>query len=149
VYGDLSFANKGVPVPIQGPESLSQLVWYNWYLKHQYAMARQWLSELDRQPAADPSSVESSARARSFLERAISNDKTLWQGWYSRHGGSTTYFGDGFGEGWTPCSLLLALWLGLLWIFWRHIPPATIRVPVIAPRDVARLKARGKTSRRR
>jgi 4-amino-4-deoxy-L-arabinose transferase-like glycosyltransferase len=127
-YTTLSFVNGRFSTDIPGPDSLSQASWQNWYHKHQYALTREWMTEVDRYAGVAPSA----AKVRSALQQANLDDQKIWLGWYSRHGGSVTFVGDAFGNGWVPSATLIAAWLALLWMVWHRIPPAAI--PAAAPR---------------
>ena len=136
VFAGLSFVNGSVVLQARDPDSLSQVAWRNWYFKHQYALARESMSALERDRSQDSPVV------RSFLQQAIGEDRIVWQGWFSRHGGAMTYLGDYFGEGWIPSGALLAAWLALLWTLWRNLPPAHAAVKAQAPKP--RRKSRGR-----
>jgi 4-amino-4-deoxy-L-arabinose transferase-like glycosyltransferase len=146
--GHTVFAGLGGGAP--GADTLSLPVWQNWFSKHQYALAQEWLDELDRDRGGGRMSVRAMAVARSSLQHLIGLDRIEWQGWYSRHGGSMTFLGDAFGEGLVPCALLLALWLALLGMLWRHLPPAAASVRAIAaPAAGARKTPRKSLGRKR
>jgi hypothetical protein len=144
VFTGLSFDGGNFALGIPGPESLSRPSWYNWYHKHQYAVCQKWITELDGYHGEGPVFARSLAGARSFLRSSILEDQNMWLGWYSRHGGVMTYFGDLFGEGWAPCGVLLAAWLALLWMLWRHLPPARVLVKAVAPKPRRKPRARNK-----
>ena len=150
VFTGLSFENGGFAVGTPGPESLSRAAWFNWIEKHQYAMAQEWLGEVDRYHGEGPRFAQSRASLRAGLQKMIGEDQTMWQGWYSRHGGSVEFLGDTFGEGWAPCIALSALWLALLGTLWRHLPPAAVPVGVpAAPAAGARKTRRKNVGRKR
>jgi 4-amino-4-deoxy-L-arabinose transferase-like glycosyltransferase len=142
VYAGLSVAKGGFTTDVQGPEMLSRSSWQNWFHKHHYALSREWLDQVDHYHGPQPVAPSAAAKAHAALAGTVAEDQSLWQGWYSRHGGSVTYFGDLFGEGWGPCAVWLALWAGLLWTMWRRLPPAAaaVRVPVKTPRKPTRRK---------
>jgi hypothetical protein len=149
VFGGLSFAHGRLALGVRGPDSLSQSCWQNWVEKHQYAVAGQWLAEIPQFHAEGPLFVRDSAGARLRFQQMMGEDQTMWQGWYSRHGGSVTYFGDLFGEGWAPCVALSAMWLALLWMLWRHLPPAAVPAKVRADEASAARKTRRKNPGRK
>ena len=79
-----------------------------------------------------------------------SQDDLRWGGWYSRHNGEITYWGDHivgrFGE-WLPVSLLLILATGLIVVFVKH-NPAAFAAPVPEAAQLARGKRKRKSSSR-
>ena len=148
VYGGLTFKD-GVFALAQGPESLSRPSWQNWLHKYQFALGHEWIGEVDRFRGEGPMYARASAQAQPFLRGMVVEDQIMWRGWYSRHGGSMTYFGDLFGEGWAPCTVLLALWLALLWTLWGHLPPAAFPAKARADEDEAARKTRRKHAGRK
>jgi len=137
--GDTAFAGLrlvrgGFAMEAPPPDAPSRSAWQNWFSKHEHALPGQWRGELDRHPGDD------TRPARAFLDQLDRDDQNAWQGWFGRHGGTLTYLGDAFGEGWAPGGLLAALWLALLWMLWRYLPPAP--APVKAPGQARRKGAR-------
>jgi hypothetical protein len=149
VFSGLSFVNGSFATGVPGPESLSRDAWNNWIEKHQNAMFKQWQGELDRYRGEGPVFARKLADVRGALAVAVREDQRLWQGWYSRHGGSVTLWGDVFGEGWAPCALSSALWLALLGMMWRHLPPAAAPVTAIAAPAAGARKTRRKSPGRK
>jgi hypothetical protein len=86
VFTGLSFENGGFAVGTPGPESLSRAAWFNWIEKHQYAMAQEWLGEVDRYHGEGPRFAQSRASLRAGLQKMIGEDQTMWQGWSSSWG---------------------------------------------------------------
>ncbi len=120
VYTGVSVVNGGLALGLPGPESLAEWSWANWFRKHQDANARQWLGQVESYHGEGAAFARSSVVARASLRQSIGEDQVFWLGWFSRHGGSVTLIGDHFKDSWTPCGLLLALWLALMWMLWRH-----------------------------
>jgi hypothetical protein len=149
VFSGLSFVNGSIAPGVPGPEALSRAAWYNWVEKHQHAVATEWRGELDRFRGEGPMSARTLAEARIGLQPALSEDARLWRGWYSRHGGSVTLLGDIFGDGWAPCAVLLALWLALLGMLWRHLPPAAVPAAAVAAPVAGARKTRRKSAGRK
>jgi hypothetical protein len=149
VFTGLSFENGEFALGSPGPESLSRAAWANWVEKHQYAKAKDWLGEADRYRGEGPRFARSKADLVAFLRKTIGEDQTAWRGWYSRHGGSVGYLGDIFGEGWAPCGVLLALWLALLGMLWRHLPAAAVPARPIAAQVAGARKTRRKSGGRK
>jgi len=149
VYGGLSMVNGGFALWVPGPESLTQSASHNWFAKHQYAVAREWLGEADGYRVEGPRFARSRADLKAFLQQTIGEDRTQWGGWFARHGGSVEYLGDLFGEGWVPCGVLSGLWLALLATMWRHLPPAARPVRAVASPAAPARKTRRKSGARK
>ena len=114
VYSGLAVMRSAfVPGP-PAPESLSRWAWDNWFRKHQDAKAKEWLAQVEAYRASGAASEASAASVRPVFQEAIDQDRTLWHGWFARHGGSVTLIGDAFGEGRAPLALLIVLWVGLV-----------------------------------
>jgi hypothetical protein len=73
-----------------GPHSLSVTAGRNWFRKHQYELCKQWLAQLapylEKDAAAQPLARD--------LRSQLAEDRTAWDGWYSRHNGSVQFLGD-------------------------------------------------------
>lgn len=121
VFHGLSYTNGRVAVG--QPLGTSASAWSNWLDKHNYALCQEWLHEMDRASGGGAQSGHA-ADIRRFLQDRVSQDASMWQGWFARHGGSVSYFGDAFGEGWAAGGVLVTLWVGLLWMAWRRMPAA-------------------------
>jgi 4-amino-4-deoxy-L-arabinose transferase-like glycosyltransferase len=147
IFTGLSFAGGGISAGAPGPESLSRGAWVNWLAKQRSAKAREFVGEIDRKRGEGMAPTAEMAAVRASLQELAGEDRAAWGGWFSRHGGSVAFIGDAFGEGWVPCALLWALWLGLLWMLWRHLPPAA--APVQAMAAAARKTRRTGAGRKR
>ena len=102
-----------------GPNSLSRAAWTNWFGKHQYALTREWLGQLDRYRPGDADFQKRSADLRTGLQERLQEDQEYWHGWYARNDGSIRFLGDdvagesGWGTTLSAC-LLIALMLALM-----------------------------------
>jgi hypothetical protein len=142
VYSGLAVVNGVFTLGPPTPDSLSSWSWANWFRKHQDARAKEWLAQVDSYHGAGVAFERSAARVREMFLVSIGEDQKFWLGWFARHGGSATLIGDAFGDGWLPCALLLAMWLALLFQWWRILPGAAVpAVPAPAvPAPTARRK---------
>lgn len=138
VFRGLEFHGAGASIGTSGPDSLSQTAWINWLQKHQYALASEWLDEMTRRATQD---AAFGARARSVLATLQgwkAEDRTLWHGWFSRHGGNVEFLGDAAGEaGNTAAEVLLVIGaLGLMAAVVRELRRVPVAAPVIVPAKV-------------
>ncbi len=106
-----------------GPDSLSEVAWQNWFEKHQRALCDRWLQELPQRNKNESFFKLIWPASQSELLTLRSQDDVRWGGWYSRHNGEITYWGDHvagvFGD-WVPASVLLALFAGLIVVFLKQ-----------------------------
>jgi hypothetical protein len=125
-----------------GPHSLSGSAWRNWYRKHQYELSKLWMAEL----AAHADKEVGARQLAEVLKSQIEEDRTIWHGWYSRHGGSVEFLGDHVAQSsiisHADLLLLLVLFVGLIKKLWdcsaeRKKLLAVARVPK-KPRHPAR-----------
>jgi hypothetical protein len=105
VFAGLALAN-GRPV-IGQPDILSHRAWQNWFGKHEFAAAGQWLEQARTLPGGAP-------QLQAVLLGLRAQDATLWHGWYARHGGEMTFTGDLWPAGELPFGILTAAFLVLL-----------------------------------
>jgi hypothetical protein len=122
VFGGLAYTNGKFAMGAQGPESLNSSAWRNWYEKHQYGLATDWLRQIDQIHDDNPSFPKAAQSARTFLHGELEADRIFWHGWFARHNGVFSYFGDNFGDGWIPGVMLLLLAAGLAWRLVIQIP---------------------------
>ena len=73
-----------------GQSPLGGVAWANWYSKHEYSLAEQWLRQMDSSPPGDVAAHPTGLELREVLDR----DQHAWDGWYQRHGGSVEFLGD-------------------------------------------------------
>jgi hypothetical protein len=101
-----------------GPHSLSGSAWRNWYRKHQYELCQFWMAEL----APHVDSEVGARQLAEVLKSQIEEDRTIWHGWYSRHGGSVEFLGDHVAQSsmasHAELLLLLGLFAGLIKKLW-------------------------------
>ena len=125
--------------------ALSRMTWGNWYIKHQYALCREWLDRLDQYHPADAQSRQQVEPVRLEFRNRLDQLDVQTRGWFPRNGGSMTYLGDHFGAGELPTALLLALWMGLLWKLYREarqIAPRSVPLARVAKRPRKKAAAR-------
>jgi 4-amino-4-deoxy-L-arabinose transferase-like glycosyltransferase len=110
VFAGLNSQSANAGDAVLTPLSPADFAWNNWFLKHQYALNRDALAELDRRPPRN------AAFGRAQIERSLAEDDSYWHGWYARNNGSVEFLGDhsAWGLG-LPGGLLLLLLLGLLY----------------------------------
>ena len=100
------------------PGALSATAWKNWYQKHEYALLAKW------------SKTVGPGDTQSRFQQGMQKNETLFQGWFSRNGGSVTFLGDHFGAAIPSAAVLLLLWSGVMWTMWRSMPrPALLPGP--------------------
>jgi hypothetical protein len=112
------------------PLTLSSVSAGNWFRKHQYALADKWLRSLE---ATNPGgrgldAAEQSAKDSLIAVRRL--DETMFGGWYKRHRGEITFFGDHFGDSDVPTALLIIGAAALLWKLARYAPPQVAAKPL-------------------
>ncbi len=90
VFSGLTTTGGTYRVGDPGPHSLSVTAGRNWFRKHQYELCKLWLAQLapyfEKDAAAQPLARE--------LDSQLAEDRTGWDGWYSRHNGSVQFLGD-------------------------------------------------------
>jgi hypothetical protein len=127
--------NSNGRITLGQPELLSHRAWLNWFGKHQFAAAGEWLRLTQALfPAAAPPAVE---QLRTALENSRGQDAVLWHGWYSRHGGEMTFLGDWVAGSWPggialPLAVWMAMFLAIMAAMVRQIPEAIKRPAVKA-----------------
>ncbi len=106
-----------------GPDALSRTAGNNWFRKHQYKLAEQWLASLVRSNPQGRALEPGQAAARDALQQVVRQDETMWGGWYQRNAGEIVFLGDHFGDSdWTSALLALGC-IGLAWKMARYAPP--------------------------
>ena len=132
-FGGLIVGASGIDMATQGPDSLSTTAWSNWFRKHQFAYSEKWLRELAAFRPNDPSLEPTKAAIRPTLEKTVADEQRVWHGWYGRHHGEMTFFGDHFGDSDAPSVLLIAGAAFVLWrlgkIGWPARPPVVVQEP--------------------
>src|SRR5262249_1296421 len=92
----------------------------NWFAKHQRGLCERWLKDLPERHKADAAFQVVWPAAQAEIMRLKNEDERVWGGWYSRHNGVISHFGDHItpktGES-VPATILLVLAAGLLAIF--------------------------------
>jgi hypothetical protein len=122
---------NGVPMDIAPAtlQTLSRPTGGNWFRKHQYALANQWLSALNAAHRDGSPIPPAQAKLHKVLSEIVQQDTTLYGGWYQAHHGELTFFGDHFGDSGLTTILLAA---GALVILWKLATYAPARVPAAA-----------------
>jgi hypothetical protein len=111
IFPSLIVASGKQPNPVPTSDSLSEMAWTNWLLKHQYSQ----IEDVARSPFAD--SIFGPAK----MQESLRGDEVFWHGWYARHNGSIEFLGDHTagksGIGATILAGILAvLAFGLAWL---------------------------------
>jgi 4-amino-4-deoxy-L-arabinose transferase-like glycosyltransferase len=114
-------------------DTLSRVSGGNWFRKHQYALAEKWLRGLATVYPDGRGLTPAQISARDALSGIIRQDATMFGGWYKRHQGELTFFGDHFGDSDFTSLLLLAGAAALLFKLARYAPRA-----MVAPQAAAR-----------
>jgi 4-amino-4-deoxy-L-arabinose transferase-like glycosyltransferase len=127
-YSDLVYTNGALRHADPGPDTLSDVAWQNWFDKHRSALCDEWLTELPARHKADANfQLIWSVRQREILDLKKEDD-AQWGGWYARHNGEMTFWGDHiagrFGER-VPIALLIALLTGLIAVYIMQTPAAS------------------------
>jgi hypothetical protein len=138
VFSGLTLSNAGIEIAAPRAGSLYSAAWGNWFRKHQYALSRQWASDLAAFRPNDPTLEPSKAALRPTLDKVLAEEESIWHGWYRNHGGEIVFFGDHFGSGDLTSALLVLLAVALLWKMSRLVP----RVPPAIPLKAAPARPR-------
>ncbi|PYS37655.1 MAG: hypothetical protein DMG14_20495 [Acidobacteria bacterium] len=122
-FSQLEYSNGIIQHAKPGPYSLSEVAWTNWFAKHQRALCDEWLIDLPERHKSDAGFQIVWPAAQAEIVRLKNQDELEWGGWYSRHGGVISHFGDHItgtiGES-VPATILLALATGLVVTFIRQ-----------------------------
>jgi hypothetical protein len=116
-FSNLEFANGRIQHADPGPDTLSSVAWQNWFEKHRWSLSTRWLEDLPNRHKKDPIFQAVWPVSEAEISKLKSDDEQQWGGWYSRHGGELTSFGDHVVERWgekIPASILVALAAGLI-----------------------------------
>jgi hypothetical protein len=112
-FTGLSYDRGQFAVGAPGPDSLNISAWRNWFGKHHTAYIQKWLALGESYRPGDPTVDAARADLRAAVAEQLKEDDTLWHGWYRRHGGEITLFGDHF-DGDAASVLLVLVAVGLL-----------------------------------
>ena len=118
---------------------LSSVAWQNWFEKHRWALCDQWLKDLPERHKNDPNFKVVWPTSEAEILSLKSQNEMQWGGWYSRHNGELTYFGDHVAGVWgetVPALMLLALAGGLIAAFIVHTHAASA-VPARKPAQLS------------
>ena len=114
-------------------DTLSRPTGGNWFRKHQYALSEQWLRGLAASNPDGRGLTTSQASVRDALAEIVHQDDSMFGGWYKRHGGEITFFGDLFGDSEFSTGMFVTGAAILLWRLARHAPP--VRAAAVAPKQ--------------
>ena len=99
--------------------NFSNSAWNNWFQKHRLSVYYTWLRDLVRKYGNLPSFQAMLPGYEETLKKALSDDATMWQGWFSRHNGEVVFLGDDAAAWSGALQVLLAvLFIGLVGGAW-------------------------------
>ena len=81
-----NFGKQSIEIPTSN--SLSDVAWANWFLKHKYALSVEKFDELSKLRPVD------AAVGRRQMQASVDEDNLYWRGWYARNDGSIGFLGD-------------------------------------------------------
>jgi hypothetical protein len=140
VFGTMTLTADNIDFPAP-PDTLSQPAWANWFRKHQVALSRQWLREMDGFRPGDPAVEPTKAALRPTLDKAISDEQRVWHGWYGAHGGNVTFLGDHLGDSDVMSAVLVILAIGALFSIARRMPrPLAVKIAPTKEKQTRRKK---------
>jgi hypothetical protein len=122
------------------PDTVASTAGENWFRKHQYGLAEKWLAGLAVSHPDGRGLTPAMESARNALQEIVRQDDTMYGGWYKRHHGEITFFGDLFGDSDLTSVLLVIGAATVLIRMARYAPRAT--VVVAAPAKPATRRAR-------
>jgi hypothetical protein len=124
-----------------GPDTLSGVAWQNWFEKHRWALSDRWLRELPARHGTDEVFKIIWPVRRDEIANLKKQDELQWGGWYSRHNGELTFWGDhvaGRFGALPPAAVLLAHLGALIAVFIKQTPVAPAVVEARLPRKKKR-----------
>jgi len=77
---------------------------------------------------------------RDYLAAVVYRDEGMFGGWFKRHHGEVTFFGDHFGDSELPTALLIVGAAAILWKLARSVPSVPVVVPVPLPKRAGQRK---------
>ena len=141
----IQFGSIVMDIAQANSDTLSRFSGGNWFRKHQYALAGKWLQELATAYPDGRGLTAAQASARDALAEIMRQDATMFGGWYQRHNGELTFFGDHFGDTDFTSALLLIGAAAALWKLARYAPPN----PAPAASEAARVVTKPKVAHAR
>ena len=141
----IQFGSIATDIAPDNSETLSALSGANWFNKHEYKLAEKWLQELATAYPDGRGLTAAQASARDGLAEIIRQDATMFGGWYKRHHGEMTFFGDHFGDSDFSSTLLVIGAAAALWKLARYAQ----RKPVTATRQAPRVVSKSKVAHSR
>jgi hypothetical protein len=124
----IHFGTNAIELSRTNPDTISTVTANNWFNKHRYEFSEKWLPLVTASQGRDLTPTQQSMH--DFFAGVIREDDTMFGGWYKRHNGETTFFGDHFGESDFTSVLVVAGAIALLWKLARYAPPAVVAVTV-------------------
>jgi hypothetical protein len=125
VFPGMEFDGTVIQTTEPTADTLSLSAWNNWYAKHQLVAYDWWYADLNRRYGRLPEFQKMLPGYQHNVEKVLSDDDKIWQGWFKHHGGQVVFLGDHVG-GWFPAAtgmaeaLLVVLFLGLAgMVYWR------------------------------
>jgi hypothetical protein len=94
VFPGMEFAGGAIRAAPPSPDALSHVAWNNWFAKHQIAALYRWARDLDRRYGSDPAYQNAAREYRANMQKSLSDDDAVWQGWFRNHGGEAVFLGD-------------------------------------------------------
>jgi hypothetical protein len=143
VFSGLTVENNRIVMGAQGPDTLANTAWFNWFWKSREVLESRWIRQLSDLPQS--ASIQSMADRIKSLGRQNARD---FGGWYGRHGGRITFLGDHLaGPSLAgidiPSVLFLLLFVGMMRALWKEsmrFAPAALSEPAVVPRPAVRKK---------
>jgi hypothetical protein len=133
-YTRVHFGTSMIDLLPANPDTLSSVTANNWFTKHRYAFSEKLLPAFDAAKPAGRDLAPSQQAVHDLFAGVIRQDDTMFGGWYKRHHGETTFFGDHFGDSDFTSWLLVAGAAAMLWKLARYAPPvAAVAVPKSSP----------------
>jgi hypothetical protein len=114
-------------------DTLARTAGENWFRKHQFALSQKWLAGLALSHPEGRGLNASQISARDRLQEVVRQDDTMYGGWYKRHNGEITFFGDLFGDS-DVTSVLLLIGAATVLIRMARYVPARSTAMDAAPR---------------
>jgi hypothetical protein len=144
VFARIQINGVHLDIAPAGPSTLARTSGGNWFRKHQYALAENWLRSIAATYPGNRGIPPMQARVQSVLTEVVRQDDELFGGWYKRHGGAFEFIGDHFGDSDWSIVLLAIGGIAILWKLARYgrwsLPatiPASVQPKVVRARKKA------------
>jgi hypothetical protein len=134
----IQFDKQVMDLALPNADTLSRPTGENWFRKHQIALSQKWLAGLALSYPDGRGLTPAYLSARDHLQEVVRQDDTMYGGWYKRHNGEITFFGDLFGDtDWTSLLLLVGA-ATILVRMARYAPPKAVAAPAARPQAAAK-----------